>query len=398
MDGSGDGIIIIPTDLDAQPVDTAAACGSLCAQLDRTGDQIRTAAAAAAQQISRGGLQSIADQVQQLAQRVQDAAAAAEQGSEPPKTELDSIEAEYRALLALLDAEQKRLDEPAQDLPRQLENLPFPLDKATRAITSNPAGKGSIDNASKQQRAQGIKLLTRLSLNFVGEAAKREIDRLTPFDRRALLTIGGLYMNGAHTVTLAQIYAKMGGGRMNADQREKLAQSIETLCCTRVTADNSEERAVNPDAPKIKLNFALLEARIGLVEYRGRTVDAVTVLALPQWLQLAELRGEITRIPFEAFTDGLRLTDQSSALSDYLLDRIAHMNNNPQHAETHIRIDTAAAKCGAQLNNRSEKQKFARKLETKLKHYAAIGHITSYKPYESGFVVIPKPKRRQRKG
>jgi len=393
MDSNGDGIIIIPTDLDAQPVNPAEAARSLCAQLDRTGDQISAAIKAAAGQISNPQrLAALSDQLDRLAQSIQ--AAADQTSEEPARTELDTVEAEAAALLELLDAE-KRLDEPAQDLPRQLENLPFPLDKVTRAITSNPAGRGSIDNASKAQRAQGIRLLTRLSLNFVGEAAKREIDRLTPFDRRALLTIGGLYMNGAHTVTLAQIYAKMGGGELKPEQREKLAQSIETLCCTRVTADNSEERAVNPDAPKIKLNFALLEARIGLVEYRGRTVDAVTVLALPQWLQLAELRGEITRIPFEAFTDGLRLTDQSSALSDYLLDRIAHMNNNPQHAETHIRIDTAAAKCGAQLNNRSEKQKFARKLETKLKHYAAIGHITSYKPYESGFVVIPKPKQRK---
>lgn len=393
MDSNGDGIIIIPTDLDAQPVNPAEAARSLCAQLDRTGDQISAAIKAAAGQISNPQrLAALSDQLDRLAQSIQ--AAADQTSEEPARTELDTVEAEAAALLELLDAE-KRLDEPAQDLPRQLENLPFPLDKVTRAITSNPAGRGSIDNASKAQRAQGIRLLTRLSLNFVGEAAKREIDRLTPFDRRALLTIGGLYMNGAHTVTLAQIYAKMGGGELKPEQREKLAQSIETLCCTRVTADNSEERAVNPDAPKIKLNFALLEARIGLVEYRGRTVDAVTVLALPQWLQLAELRGEITRIPFEAFTDGLRLTDQSSALSDYLLDRIAHMNNNPQHAETHIRIDTAAAKCGAQLNNRSEKQKFARKLEKKLKHYAAIGHITSYKPYESGFVVIPKPKQRK---
>ena len=393
MDSNGDGIIIIPTDLDAQPVNPAEAARSLCAQLDRTGDQISAAIKAAAGQISNPQrLAALSDQLDRLAQSIQ--AAADQTSEEPARTELDTVEAEAAALLELLDAE-KRLDEPARDLPRQLENLPFPLDKVTRAITSNPAGRGSIDNASKAQRAQGIRLLTRLSLNFVGEAAKREIDRLTPFDRRALLTIGGLYMNGAHTVTLAQIYAKMGGGELKPEQREKLAQSIETLCCTRVTADNSEERAVNPDAPKIKLNFALLEARIGLVEYRGRTVDAVTVLALPQWLQLAELRGEITRIPFEAFTDGLRLTDQSSALSDYLLDRIAHMNNNPQHAETHIRIDTAAAKCGAQLNNRSEKQKFARKLETKLKHYAAIGHITSYKPYESGFVVIPKPKQRK---
>lgn len=393
MDSNGDGIIIIPTDLDAQPVNPAEAARSLCAQLDRTGDQISAAIKAAAGQISNPQrLAALSDQLDRLAQSIQ--AAADQTSEEPARTELDTVEAEAAALLELLDAE-KRLDEPAQDLPRQLENLPFPLDKVTRALTSNPAGRGSIDNASKAQRAQGIRLLTRLSLNFVGEAAKREIDRLTPFDRRALLTIGGLYMNGAHTVTLAQIYAKMGGGELKPEQREKLAQSIETLCCTRVTADNSEERAVNPDAPKIKLNFALLEARIGLVEYRGRTVDAVTVLALPQWLQLAELRGEITRIPFEAFTDGLRLTDQSSALSDYLLDRIAHMNNNPQHAETHIRIDTAAAKCGAQLNNRSEKQKFARKLEKKLKHYAAIGHITSYKPYESGFVVIPKPKQRK---
>lgn len=391
MDSNGDGLIIIPTDLDAQPVNPAEAARSLCAQVQQTGDQISAEALQQVRQAAPERLAALADQLDQLAQRAAELAA---DHDEPPRTELDTLEAEAAALLELLNAE-KRLDEPAQDLPRQLENLPFPLDKVTRAITSNPAGRGSIDNASKAQRAQGIRLLTRLSLNFVGEAAKREIDRLTPFDRRALLTIGGLYMNGAHTVTLAQIYAKMGGGRMNADQREKLAQSIETLCCTRVTADNSEECAVNPDAPKIKLNFALLEARIGLVEYRGRTVDAVTVLALPQWLQLAELRGEITRIPFEAFTDGLNLTDQSSALSDYLLDRIAHMNNNPQHAETHIRIDTAAAKCGAQLNNRSEKQKFARKLETKLKHYAAIGHITSYRPYESGFVVIPKPKRRK---
>ena len=394
MDSNGDGIIIIPTDLDAQPVNPAEAARSLCAQLDRTGDQISAAIKAAAGQISNPQrLAALSDQLDRLAQSIQ--AAADQTSEEPARTELDTVEAEAAALLELLDAE-KRLDEPAQDLPRQLENLPFPLDKVTRAITSNPAGSGSIDNASKQQRAQGIKLLTRLSLRFVDEAAQRKINQLTPFDRRVLLTLGGLFLNGAHTVTLAQLYAKMGGGgEMNATQRAKLSDSIENLCCTRVTADNSAELAVNPDGPRICLKFSLLEARQGLAEYRGRKVDAVTVLAMPQWLQLAEMRGQITRIPFEAFADGLRLTDQSSALSDYLLDRIAHMNNNPQHAETHIRIDTAAAKCGAQLNNRSEKQKFARKLETKLKHYAAIGHITSYKPYESGFVVIPKPKQRK---
>lgn len=395
MDSNGDGIIIIPTDLDAQPVNPAEAARSLCAQLDRTGDQISAAIKAAAGQISNPQrLAALSDQLDRLAQSVQ--AAADQTSEEPARTELDTVEAEAAALLDLIQAEQKpQLSEAARALPAELEKLPFPLDKVTRAITGNPAGSGSIDNASKQQRAQGIKLLTRLSLRFVDEAAQRKINQLTPFDRRVLLTLGGLFLNGAHTVTLAQLYAKMGGGgEMNATQRAKLSDSIENLCCTRVTADNSAELAVNPDGPRICLKFSLLEARQGLAEYRGRKVDAVTVLAMPQWLQLAEMRGQITRIPFEAFADGLRLTDQSSALSDYLLDRIAHMNSNPQHAETHIRIDTAAEKCGADIGNRNTKQKFARKLEKKLKHYANIGHITGYRPYEHGFLIIPKKEKR----
>lgn len=389
------GLIILPIgeEPDAQPIDTAEAVRSLLAQIDRTGETISRAAADAVQQISPQRLAVLADQLDQLAQRAREISEA-----EPERTELDSIEAEAAALLELMKKEAEalpKIDE-ARALPAKLDDLPFPLDKATRALFQNPAGRGKIDTATKAQRAQGVHHFTALSLEFVEEAVKKKINQLSPYDRHVLLTVGGLMSNGIDTVMPAQLFRKMGGKtNPNNAQRAQIFQSVKTLCCAWVTANNEAERRVNPDAPKINMEFALLEARICTVEYRGKRVDAIKILAMPQWLQLADLRGQITRVPFEAYADGLSLTTQNLDLSNYLLDRIARINANPEHAEPHIRIDTAADKIGAKIMHHEARKKFAAKMETKLKHYANIGHITGYRQYEHGFLIIPKKETRK---
>lgn len=386
MDGRGDGIIILSDEIDETPADPAAAAQSLADAIDRTGAQIGAAASEYLRQISSPEAISL------LGKRLA-------QSDEPERTELDTVAAEYKELENLLRAEIRaewlarlpQLDGSAQAIPRNLADLPFPLDKINTELFAHNAGRGTISTESRKQRAAGVELLTALSLEFVGKAAKMHIRKLTPFDRRVLLTVGGLYLNGLDIITFSQIHAKMGGTSVpNERQRDRIWTALVTLCNAWIEVDNRLERAIISESPKIKMGFHLLEGRLGAIDYRGSSAEAIRVLASPQWLDLATKRGDqITRVPFALFSNGLSLTDSNIALSDWLADRAARCNRNSK-AERHIRLDSAANKAGLKINNRSARQKLKKKVSSVLGHFAEIGFIEGFSEYENGYTIQPK--------
>ena len=356
------GIIILPYDgePDAQPLDATAAARSLCAQISRTGDQISTAAAAR--------LAALKARADQLAQQAQD--------GEPIQTELDTLEAEAAALLELIKREQLETL-PKLDSSQEMRNgAPMPLDRVTRQIFERPPGNYRIKQADKPKSP----LIALLSIGATPDTVQR-LEKLTAYDKRVLLAVGGLCENNRLQFTFTQLWAVMGGsGRLNARQREQMRQSLRKLAGTRIIAE------LKAGADSLKFDFALLEYSSIEGIYKGQKVDAIEISRRPQWLRIAEARRQITAIPLDLFADGLSLTEHSITLTDYLTTQAAHMKRQKDFPRQ-MRLDSIAAAVGANIQNRAAKKAFCEKIETKLDHFTRTGFIKGYSRYAQGYKI-----------
>ena len=357
--------ILLPYDgePDAQPLDTTSAARSLCAQISRTGDQISRAAAARFAQLS--------EKLDQLAQRAQD--------GEPIQTELDTLEAEAAALRDLIEAEKRQLETlPKLDSSQEMrQGVPMPLDRVTKQIFERPPGNYRITRSAA--RSDIIAFLTMIA----DPDSETRLERLTAYDKRVLLAVGGLCENNRLQFSFAQLWAFMGGsGRLNARQREQMRHSLRKLAAIRIKCRiiAKKDRAdLENESPLL-----LWESTSGV--YKGQKVDAIEIAKKPRWLQIAEAMGQITAIPVNLFADGLSLTEQSISLTDYLTTQAAHMKRQKDFPRQ-MRLDSIAAAVGANIQNRAAKKAFCEKIETKLQHFTRTGFIKGYSRYAQGYKI-----------
>lgn len=373
------GIIILPIsdEPDARPMtaaERAEAVRRLCAQVQQTGDQISAAALQQVRQTAPQQLAALSDQLDQLAQRAAELAAAHD---EPARTELDSIAAEYEALRQLIEAEQLDRLPKLDNLPEMRQGLPMPLDRVTRQIFERGAGRWKVTQSAAQSA-----IIALLEIGATADTVQR-LEKLTAYDKRLLLAVGGLCENDRLQFTFAQLWAAMGGGsRLNARQREQMRRSLWKLSGTRI------KTTLTAGADSIKLDFALLEYAAIEATYKGQKVDAIEISAKPKWLKIAEARRQITALPFAVFADGLSLTEQSIALSDYLLTQIAHMKRQKDFSRQ-MRLDSIATAAGANIADWTAQKAFCAKIEKKLAHYAATGFIAGFTRYAHGYKIEP---------
>lgn len=372
------GIIILPIsepEQDARPLtaeERAAAVRSLCAQVQQTGDHISAAAAQQVQQISPERLAALADQLDQLAQRVQ--AAADQSDDEPPRTELDTIEAEAAALLA----EYAKYPE-ILPLLEMRQGTPMPLDRVTRQIFERGAGSYRIT-----QSAARSDIIALLEIGATAETVQ-QLEKLTAYDKRLLLAVGGLCENNRLQFTFAQLWAAMGGaGRMNARQRDQIKQSLRKLACTRIVGQVQRKK----DRTNVNFDFPLVMYEYADGLYKGQLVDIIEIAKKPRWLEIAEARQQITAVPFDIFADGLKLTEKSIALSDYMLAQIAHMKREKEFSR-HMRLEKLATEAGAKIADHKARREFCEKVEKKLAHFAATGFIAGFTRYAQGYKIEP---------
>lgn len=392
-----DGIIILPIsdEPDAQPADPAAAVRGLCDQLDRTGDQIRAAAVQSLQQISPQRLAALSDQMQQLAQRVQDATAAAEQdgsGEEPARTELDSLRAEFAALQRVFAAEEaeRRAAELAalptlDSLPQMRKGMPLPVDKVTRGIFKPAADGGQRYGEYTIRRSKTdakSPILAILGFSATKDSIER-LEALTGFDNLVLLAIGGLCENGVNGFSYSQLWRAMGNrGEIGGYDRSRIKRSLQKLAKCRIYLKQTAFDF------SIETDFALLEYRATTVKYHGQKAGFISILARPAWLEIADAQNQLTKVSFDVYADGDALTDQGAALSIYLVREIAHMRNQRTFPRE-MRLDTIAAAAGVNITHRESKRRLCKRIEAKLTHYATMKNpfIKGFVKYENGYKI-----------
>ena len=386
------GIIILPIsdpEQDARPLtaeEKAAAVRSLCAQVQQTGDQISAATAQQVQQISPERLAALADQLDQLAQRVQ----AAADYDEPPRTELDTIEAEAAALL---DEYPELLP-----LPPFTEGIPQPIEKVTREIFKRAKDGGQRYGEyriTQNKNDPTSPLIAILGFSATKDSLER-LDALTGFDRLVLLAIGALCENKVMCFSYSQLWWTMGRrGECSSKDRKRIKHSLQKLAACRIYLKQTAFDFPIPD------DFALIEYRAKWQPYRGQPAGVIQMLAVPAWLDIARAQNCITKIPLDAYADGTTLTDQSATLSVYLLQEIAHMKNQPTFPR-YMRLDTIAGEIGVNCAHREAKRRLCKKIEAKLDHYTSgmkNPYIDGWTRYENGYKIkIPTKAKKGNKG
>ena len=363
-----DGIIILPTE-PAEPAEGATEAAAAVQSLTETAGRVST-------QIRGAALAGIAGRLDGLARRAQAAADAAE----PDPAELDSIEAEYKELVRLCPELLPEL----QPLPA-LDGLPMPLDRITRQIFAQRGEPGKY--RVKQNRSTQAPIIALLEIGATPDTVQR-LERLSAYDKRLLLTVGGLSENGLQQFSFAQLFDAMGGqSRPGTKQLEQMQRAIARLCSCFVRLEFTEASGT-PNEKALKLGFPLLSMKYAAARYHGQEVTAIHLLERPTWLHIAELRKQITAVPFTVFSDGLPLTENSIAVSDYLLTEIAHMKRQKDFSR-HMRLDSIAAGAGVDIAHREKRRRLADKIEKKLMHFSAVGHIRGFERYAGGFKISP---------
>ena len=379
-------IIIIPTELDAQTVDAAAAVQSLLDQIMQTGDQLDAARLDALRAIKTraaelAALDALRDQIsaQERAMSTAEAEARAATGG----SSVHSAEAEAAAMLL-------------QHLPESRGML-VTLDKVSSKLCELPPGETvPLKAESNKDAAQGLccNILARLSTK---PGSGLTLDRpITSYESRVLCAAMGIYHDAERharengepvncTFSLNQLFDRMGGGSCpGVQQRQRLENALDRLLSTLITIDNSDERRLYPDRPAAFYRMQLLQGGYGgYITRGGLDARAIRIDAKPVLLEFAERRGNVRTVPLEVFRDGESMTDRSLATADYLIRRIAHMMKIPTITRT-IRLETVTAAViratGAdpQTFGRKQRQRLADSVKSKLTHYSRAGWIRGY--------------------
>lgn len=265
------------------------------------------------------------------------------------------------------------------------EGVPFPIDKVTQMIFERSEDEKKIKVTLSEQCGDIIAWLEFMAT----DETKQQLEKLTPYDKRMLLAIGYLCENNHYQFTFAQLWETMGGkhSNLNKRQREQMKKSLRKLACTRIIARIPASDGI------AELDFSLIAYSACEAVYKGQHVDAINISERPTWLEIAKMRdNQLTAIPIEAFSDGLSLTDRSIALSDYMLTQIAHMKNQKDFPRQ-MRLDKLAEKAGTAISDHKARQEFCGKVETKLSHFAKIGHISGFTQYANGYKINVNSKK-----
>ena len=333
--------IQIPTEIDAQPVDAAAAVQSLQAAIDRLQETLNAAA---------------------LMRTERDISAA-----EPPRTEADTAAAEAAAMTL-------------QPLPES-KAVRFPLDKVTSTLCDLPrSGRAlPLKAESDKDAAAGLAAYIFVTLDTM-PGSGLTLDRpITPYEKLVLLSCMGLWYDGVAEFTLNQLFARMGGEtNPNAKQRGRLENALDSLLATLITIDNSSERQLYPDRPTAFYRTQLLQGGYaGKVTRRGLEARVFRIDNKPVLLDFAERRKQVCAIPLDIFRDGESMTDRSLATRDYLIRRIAHMKR-PGNVSRTILLETVAGAVGVDYTHREQRRRLKESIRRRLAHFSARGWIRGF--------------------
>lgn len=268
---------------------------------------------------------------------------------------------------------------------KKIQEIAYPLDKVNSSFWGLIPGeqatlKAESDRDSRKGKEANIYVLLDFDeMKGTGVTISRP---LTSYDKRVFIAAANLKEQGHDTVTTTQIYEAMGNrSRPNAQQRQKILRSIETMSLCRVTLDNSEEAAMYTSYDKVKRTFYLLPTTIDKGYVNGLIVDdAITIIELPRLFIFAKKRGQFASTSVALLESPISKTEANLQLEDYLLTRISRMKNAKKRKKPYspvILLDTLYKNCD--INDKHKRSRATEKIDRLLQHYKKQEFINGYK-------------------
>lgn len=244
-----------------------------------------------------------------------------------------------------------------------------------------------IDTANEADRKAGVKIPTSYSIDFEGiDGAISK--RLTPFDKRAYVSIGALYDAGFPVVTLTQIHYAMGyENSPSMAQIEKLRTSLTKMMGAIITLNNAAEIKRGYKYPPAEYTGNLLYAERLKVSDHQRTAEAIHILRRPILIDYASGRNHCETIDGRLLSGPYNKTDENLAIEDYILIRILRATRSEKGSEK-IRFSTICEKVG--ITNAKQKQRLPGKLAKFMEHYKSCGQIKRYRIDNDSVTVFMK--------
>lgn len=274
------------------------------------------------------------------------------------------------------------------------ENLDFPLDKPNSnlwRLLEEAEGEQiamEFDTTSDSMARKGKEAIIFYSLDFSAIDEPRSgvtiTKRLTPFDKLVYMAAGALYNAGSNIFTIEQLYKMMGySGRPSDKDRKKINESL-TKMTSRLYIDSTKEVEINKNYPPFKYDSDLLPFERLEVIINNSPATAIHLFREPPLITFARERRQITTISRALLMPPVNKTTENLYIQDYLIERIAHMNNNKKIVRKML-YKTIYEKCN--ITTKKQKQRAPEKIKTFLDYYIQQGFIKSYKEGADGITI-----------
>ena len=242
---------------------------------------------------------------------------------------------------------------------------------------TDPNGQLSLDIVtSKKGSKQDAIVYYSISFDAL-ETGVKITKQLTPFDKRVYIAAAALFNGGNRIISANQIYRMMGNrGNPNADDLQKINDSLTKMGAARVYLDNEQEVQVNKKYTRFKYDASLLPFERISAYINGQLVEsAIHLFREPPLITFARERGQITGLTRQLLESPISKTDANLQLEDYLLERIGHMKSPKSKAPRKMLYSTIYERCG--ITTKKQKQRAPEK-NRKPREFKTVSALSYY--------------------
>lgn len=299
-----------------------------------------------------------------------------------------------QALNAAAEASNRKVIKPPQHIatPKRVENIEYPLDKINSSVWSlfgidTSEGQISIDMASQQDKAEGVKVSAYYAINFDELGDDVTITKmLLPFDKRVYIAVSALFNAGNDVITLTQIFYAMGyTGKPAPKQLAKINDSITKMNKARITFDNEEE-AAKYKYNHFKYDGSLLpmERVVAIVNWKPAEA-AIHIFREPPLMSLAKERKQITSTSVKLLQSPLSKTDANLSIEDYFFTTISRKKKGKNK---HCRMLFKTIYTRTEITTKKQEQRAQDKIKRFLDHCREEKFIARYTMQKDGVTVF----------
>ncbi len=237
----------------------------------------------------------------------------------------------YTAALKALKGENTPQEEIEKYTAAPVTSFFTPLDKVNNAVWTKPTEGSFVTEFAIATKGKGkdkkeLKVTYSADFRALDNATSR---KLNAFDKRVVFAVAACMDAGNEIISYSQLYRAMGGkSSISASQISAIDRSLNLLAATRVIYTLAEEKGFSYKG--INIDAACIEfERIKKVDINGAIADgAIRPLRYPPAVTFAKEINQITTNDIKLLQDiPLNLTQETCAITDYILAHIAMMNN-----------------------------------------------------------------------